>query len=104
MNIDVKYNIGDNVKYYIINTLDMYETCSFCNGRTEIQGADHTILPCPKCNGRGATRIIRTEEKTGIITDINVYFDSSNMKVPIIMYVVNGSTVAQNDIVGVVNS
>ncbi len=105
MNIEVKYNIGDKIKFKTAQQLDEYETCSFCNGNKQIQGADNTVLPCPKCNGRGITRKVLVTDKIETIYNIMVSYNSMDMGQAQISYqIANGAFIQQDDIIGVVNS
>ena len=77
MNIAVNYNIGDEVTWRYAQNSNREEKCSFCGGAKEVQGADHTVLPCPKCHGKGTTLVPEYREGRSIITGITVNYDSS---------------------------
>lgn len=104
MNIEVKYNIGDNVQYRMRQELNQYEICGFCNGNKQIQGADHTVLPCPKCNGYGQVKKINYQDYSGIINNIIINYDANHMTTPEIIYFIESIPIKQENIIGLVES
>ena len=100
MNIEVKYDVGDKINLQFTHTLNEYENCSFCNGTGEIQGADNTILPCPRCNGQKRIRKTQIQMSTDTIRNIIVRYESEHMTKPEILYqTINGATIQQEDVV-----
>lgn len=100
MNIVVNYNIGDKVNLQVVHMLNEYETCSFCGGTGEVQGADNTVLPCPKCNGQKQTRKTQIQIGTDIIRNIIVRYESEHMVKPEILYqTINGAIIQQEEII-----
>ena len=99
MNIEIKYNIGDRIQWRNINETDQMETCSFCNGTGEVQGADNTILPCPKCHGLKITAVQNYTLKDDIIKNFSIEYDPTNMAKPKIYYLTQNSGYVNSDIV-----
>lgn len=105
MNIDIKYNIGDKVKWRKSQELNQYETCSFCNGAKEVQGADNTVLPCPKCHGRGTTKVLGYIDGIGKIIGMSINYNSEYMTKLIVAYrLTDGIDVEQDEIVEKINN
>ena len=103
MNIVVEYSIGDEVTWRYAQNSNREEKCSFCGGAKEVQGADHTVLPCPKCHGKGTTPVPEYREGRSIITGIIVNYDSSYNDAPIINYRTDSGSIKQDDITGKVS-
>lgn len=79
MTIDVKYNIGDNIRYIKKISHPIWELCSCCNGKKYIIGADGEQYECPNCDGDGKIHegdLNIEDEKTGIIKSIHIHYDS----------------------------
>lgn len=79
MIINVKYDIGDTIRYIEKKRNYVYGSCPCCNKTGEITGADGEKYECPNCKGskkvcKGITE--SEEEKTGTIKTINVSYDS----------------------------
>ena len=79
MKIEVKYNIGDNIRYIERKQHDVYVECPCCRGKGWILGADEETYECPRCEGYaevydGTEEIL--EEKTGTIQTFHVSYDS----------------------------
>lgn len=104
MNIAVNYNIGDEVTWRYAQNSNREEKCSFCSGTKQVQGADHTVLPCPKCQGKGITPVPEYREGRSVITGILVNYDSSYNKEPVISYRTDTGTIKQEDITGKVDA
>lgn len=49
--INLKYDIGDVVKYKTIEDEYEYAACEFCGGTGRIWGVTHTSAACPMCGG-----------------------------------------------------
>lgn len=79
MIIEVKYNIGDSIRYIERKDHITWKPCLCCDKNGYIVGADGEKYDCPVCEGRGRVEgEIKTEEeeKTGTIKTIHVHFDS----------------------------
>lgn len=99
MLIDVKYEVGDHINFLadtIYNTIR--EKCGFCNGTGKIQGNDHTIMICPKCNGkRTLPKIEYSVVEDAIIENIDVSYNThNNAGVRVTYYTSKGGTLAEN--------
>lgn len=81
MIINVKYDIGDTVRY-IEKIIDpVWEPCPCCNGKKYIIGADKEKYQCPNCEGEGKVEgedAFVEKEKTGTIQTIHVYYNSGS--------------------------
>ena len=53
MMIDVKYNIGDSIRYIEKTSHPVWGCCPCCEGEKYIIGADGEQYECPKCEGNG---------------------------------------------------
>lgn len=103
MNIEMKYNIGDHIQWRIGNTTEQMEICSFCNGTGEVQGADNTILPCPKCKGFKQTRVLSYQFYDDIIKNFSIIYVPEEMVKPQISYLTqNNNYVSEEIIIGLV--
>ncbi len=79
MIINVKYDIGDTIKYIERKKQYVYGSCPCCNRAGEITGVDGEKYECPNCKGSGKVykeMIESKEEKTGTIKTINVSYSS----------------------------
>ena len=79
MTIDVKYNIGDSIRYIEKISHLVWDLCSCCKGEKYIIGADGEQYECPKCEGNGKIRkenLNVEDEKTGTIKSIHIHYDS----------------------------
>ena len=79
MIIDIKYNIGDNIRYIERKRREVYGPCPCCDQTGEIIGADGEEYECPNCDGSGRVykETIKTEEeKTGTIKTFVVSYNS----------------------------
>lgn len=79
MKIEVKYNIGDNIRYIQRTPHAVYVECPCCGGEGWIFGADKKIYDCPNCEGFGKIcekEIESEEEKTGTIKTFAVSYNS----------------------------
>ena len=96
MLIEVKYAIGDKVRYRHATTIVEKEDCTFCNGSGEIVSMfDGTIEECPRCDGRGylENEYDGTREYIGTIRDIQVYYygdKNPGVPSPYVLYRMNG--------------
>lgn len=109
MIIDVKYNIGDNIRYIKENFYPVWKTCPCCDGKKYIIGADERKYQCPNCEGYGEVQEddmhVEKEEKTGTINSVHINYasdmDSYHGK-PDIFYTVPQSFyhIQQEDILG----
>ena len=100
MNVEVKYNIGDEIAWKYAQNSSRQETCSFCGGSKEVQGADHTILPCPKCKGTGKTPVPEYREGRSIIRSISIAYDSEYNTEPVVTYRTDSGNISQKDVTG----
>lgn len=103
MNIEIKYNIGDVIKYRTTNTTTETAPCTFCNGSKTIQGHDNSVLPCPRCNGTGIMHLTETREGTATINQFSVNYDSGSNTVPTIIYRTPNGQFKQEDIIETVS-
>lgn len=81
MIIDVKYNIGDNIRYIEKISYPVWKLCPCCNGKKYIIGADEEKYRCPKCEGNGQVHEEDTsieKEKTGTIKTIHIHYNSDS--------------------------
>lgn len=79
MIIDVKYNLGDNIRYIERKRHETYGPCPCCNQVGEIIGVDGKKYECPNCGGSGEVfegMIESKEEKTGTIQSFIVSYHS----------------------------
>ena len=79
MTIDVKYNIGDSIRYIEKISYPVWDLCSCCKGEKYIIGADGEQYECPKCAGNGKVHegdLNIEDEKTGTIKSIHIHYDS----------------------------
>lgn len=79
MIINVKYDVGDNIRYIDRTSHCAYIICPCCEGKKYITGADNLRYICPNCDGTGKIEegIIETEEiKTGTIKEVIVRYSS----------------------------
>ena len=111
MTIDVKYNIGDSIRYIEKISHPVWDLCSCCKGEKYIIGADGEQYECPKCEGNGKIRKENSnveDEKTGTIKSIHIHYDSdmdSYHGKPNIYYTIPQSVyhIQQEDILGKYN-
>jgi len=115
MNINVKYNIGDKIRYFEKDSVPIFKICPCCGGRTYIMGLDSMVYKCPNCEGDGQIYTgetkIEKQEKIGIIKAIHINYDSDSdyykKRGPEIYYTVssissNSYNIEQNDIFEIV--
>lgn len=79
MIINVKYDIGDSIRYIEKIYDPVWELCPCCKGKKYIIGADKEKYQCPKCKGNGRVHEEGTsveKEKTGTIEAIHVHYNS----------------------------
>ena len=80
MIIDVKYDIGDVVKYIERRKDKVFGPCSCCDGDGYITGSDEVKYVCPKCRGEKQDFLgekVSEEEKVGTLSSIHVRYDSN---------------------------
>ena len=104
MTIEVRYNIGDEITWRVTQNSSRQEICSFCSGTGEVQGADNTILPCPKCNGIKQTPVKEYREGRSIVDSIYVSYDSNDKRGVMIVYGTSSGSINQNDVTGIIKS
>ena len=96
MLIDVKYAIGDKVRFKHTVVIVDKEACTFCNESGYVTGADGTTEECPRCEGKGYIEVEINGELTyeGEIKDIQVYYyenpTSGVTPNPYVMYKMSG--------------
>lgn len=104
MNIEIKYNVGDNVHYRMAKETSQFVTCPFCNGTKQVQGHDSSILPCPKCDGSGKVKTVEYREGSAEISGIHVQYNSEDLRNypngPIVVYSSNIGNISQEEVVG----
>lgn len=73
MNIETKFNIGDEI--YEIDTKTQYvkETCSVCNGTKKVTLTNSLVYPCPECHGTGVKPLAKKTEWYVIDTENSTY-------------------------------
>ncbi len=79
MTIDVKYNIGDNIRYIEKISHPVWGRCPCCDGEKYIVGVDGEHYECPKCGGNGKVHegdLNVETEKTGTIKSVHIHYDS----------------------------
>jgi hypothetical protein len=62
MQFESKYGPGETVYFIQRSYPRVYTTCQFCNGRGQIEGANHTVRQCPECYGRGGEYSYKPQE------------------------------------------
>lgn len=82
MKIDVKYAVGDKIRYWRIDRKERYATCGCCGGLGWIEGKDKYNYPCPECDEFGkilaGVEEIKVEDE-GTISAVHVHYDSNIM-------------------------
>lgn len=82
-NINIKYAVGDSVRYLNKIYHQIMEVCPCCSGDGKITGKDGEEYYCPKCEAVGqiATGKYSQEinEKTGTISSVHVHYDSNGL-------------------------
>jgi len=73
--LDVKYAIGDTVRFKHVAIYDKREDCTFCGCSGKIKGLDGTVVDCPKCGGTGyfEEEVKGEHLYTGTIRDIQAF-------------------------------
>ena len=107
MTIEVKYSIGDRVKFrHSVSDIDLIP-CTFCNCTGKVTGADGTTDDCPRCDGRSAIQeeYDAIKEFEGIIKRIELHMDGK--KEPYVLYQMEGwkwsySWIAESQILEVI--
>lgn len=93
MLIEVKYAIGDKVRFRHGVTIVDKDHCSFCDGEGVIRSLfDGTEEECPRCDGKGYTEheYEGSVEDIETIRDIQVYYYGENDKEPYVLYRMSG--------------
>lgn len=79
MLIEVKWAIGDKVKFIMVTEENIVKECPCCGGSGKVLGVHNGWYECGECEGTGE---IITEEKRavetehiGIIADIKIYWN-----------------------------
>lgn len=108
MIIDVKYNVGDKVKWKSYVETKDHITCPFCSGKNVIIGNDGSQMICPRCYGNGNIAVEKEIDKEGNIVQILIAYNSNNkqkyMNGPEISYNIDGFLVDQSRILEVINN
>lgn len=79
MIIDVKYQVGDNVKYIHKEYVTEYIKCPCCDGKGFIMGHDNMKYNCPSCGISGQIKDghkIREEVREGTISYVFAQYDT----------------------------
>lgn len=104
MIIEVKYDIGDKIKWQYGVKSNNYITCPFCNGENVIIGKDGSQIICPKCHGNGNIREEIQHERVDIIDGVYVNYVNDKLNNsfngPEIKYVCGVIAVNQENIIG----
>ena len=107
MIIDVKYNVGDKVKWKSFVETKDHVTCPFCGGKNVINGEDGSQMICPRCYGNGNIVVEKEIDREGSIIQILVSYNSNEKQKyiggPEILYNINGSLVDQSRILEVIS-
>lgn len=81
MNINVKYDIGDVIKYMMKIRHEVFDKCPCCYGDGYVIGQDGRQYECSECEGTGSVStgkyLVEAQEKEGTISSIHVHFDSN---------------------------
>lgn len=104
MIIDVKYDIGDKVKYVYREQHRILEKCGCCGGNKAIIGLDYKEYRCPKCDGTGCIYIGHMEHeevREGVVWGVEVEYRSVRDKRPIINYNMPHK-ISQDDVIEVI--
>lgn len=89
MIINVKYDVGDTIKYVHTDHRRTFGKCECCGGGGNIIGMDYKAYTCPRCHGTGMAHIgwmDESEEKEGTIWQVIVEYDSHGYDKPVIKY------------------
>lgn len=90
MLIDIRYAIGDQVRYKQTATIVDKKACSFCNESGKVVSLfDGTSEECPRCEGKGyiEKEVLGNLEYEGTIQDIQVYYFGDHQdKEPYVLY------------------
>lgn len=81
LNIEVKYNKGDIIRYIHKETKYEHVPCGFCDGAGRLKGCDGTVHECPVCEGYGwneGKAYQEVNEWQDEIDGIQVHYDSDN--------------------------
>ena len=65
--INLKYDIGDVVKYKTTEDEYKYAVCEFCGGTGRVWGVNNTSANCPRCGGN--TEILKDIVKKEVIKE-----------------------------------
>lgn len=79
MIVDVKYNVGDCIKFYKGDWIPRYKKCPCCNGAGWVKGYDGGQYDCGNCEGEGQVRDgydVEKELKESIISSVHFQYDS----------------------------
>ena len=104
MIIEIKYNVGDNIRYTYSDYVTKYVKCPCCDGSGYIVGKNGKVYDCPNCDPDHWGQIkdgydIFKHEVTGTISAFHVNYDST-LKKPIIYYSTpQDSKIFQEDII-----
>lgn len=101
MTIEVRYEIGEKIKYMttITNYSEMV-ACTFCDGSGRISGYDNTVTECPKCLGTGQVRKMNIIQGDSKIKNVRVNYNALTDKKPSIVYECeNGLFINQEDVI-----
>ena len=79
--INIKYDVGDNIKYIHRIHKDIMDECPCCGGTGQIIGVDGKWYECGECEGSGKIysgkqEIIESIEE-GTICDVHAHYDSN---------------------------
>lgn len=80
MIIEIKYNVGDSIRYIERKTHEVWGPCTCCDGSGYITGFDGEKYDCPNCEGKGQVfegELESEEEKTGTVSSVHVVYDSN---------------------------
>lgn len=79
--INIKYDVGDNIRYIERKRKPILIDCPCCGGSGKIIGKDGNLYDCGECEGQGKYHVDSWEEelceKTGTICRVSVRYDTS---------------------------
>ena len=81
MIIEVKYGVGDAIKYLKKKRKEIIDECPCCGGTGNVEGVDGNLYDCGYCDSTGFIETGRYEEEVeeliGTISSVHVAYDSN---------------------------
>ena len=82
--IQIKYDVGDNIRFFDIKKEAIKIECPCCGGSGHIIGYDNQEYECGECEGEGTIQTGEYKEykceKTGTISSVHVHYDSNMIR------------------------